>query len=62
MDILNNDIDKMEIAPRKPWITQAVIKTMKERRELKTKDCKEYGRLSNQLRRETDRVKEMYMK
>ena len=26
LDILNNDIGKMEIAPRKPWITEAMIK------------------------------------
>ena len=26
LDILNNDIGKMEIAPRKPWITEATIK------------------------------------
>ena len=25
LDILNNDIGKMEIAPRIPWITQAMI-------------------------------------
>ena len=32
LDILNNDIGKMEIAPRKPWITEAMIKKMEERR------------------------------
>jgi hypothetical protein len=37
LDILNN-IGKMEIAPRKPWI-----------------------KLNDQLRRETDRAKEVYM-
>ena len=28
LDIKNNDIGKMEIAPRKPWITEAMIKKM----------------------------------
>ena len=32
LDILNNDIGKMELAPRKPWITEAMIKKMEERR------------------------------
>ena len=32
-DILNNDIGKMEIAPRKPWITEAMIKKMEEKEE-----------------------------
>ena len=26
LDILDHDIGKMEIAPRKPWITEAMIK------------------------------------
>ena len=36
LDILNNDIGKMEIAPRNPWITEAMIKKMEERRIAKT--------------------------
>ena len=32
LDILNSDIGKMEIAPRKAWITEAMIKKMEERR------------------------------
>ena len=31
LNILNNDIGKTEIAPRKPWITEAMIKKMEER-------------------------------
>jgi len=31
-DILNNDIGKTEIAPRKPWITEAMIRKIEERR------------------------------
>ena len=57
LDILNNDIGKKEIAPRKPWITEAMIKKMEERRIAKTANIKEYRRLNNQLRRETDRAK-----
>jgi hypothetical protein len=55
LDILNNDIGKMEIAPRKPWITEATIKKMEQRRIAKTTT------INNQLRRETDRAKEVYM-
>ena len=36
LDILINDIDKMEIPPRKSWITEAMIKKMEERRKAKT--------------------------
>ena len=61
LDIPNNEIGKMEIAPRKPWITEAMIKKMEERRIAKTTNIKEHRRLNNQLRRETDRVKELYM-
>ena len=53
MDILNNGIGKMEIAPRNPRITEAMIKKMEERRIAKTTNVKEYRRL-NQLRRETE--------
>ena len=51
----------MEIAPRKPWITEAMIKKMGKRRIAETTNAKEYRRLNNQLRRETDRAKEVYM-
>ena len=61
MDIPNHDIGKMEIIPRKPWITEAMIKKMDERRIAKTTNIKEYRMLKNQLRRETDRAKEVYM-
>ena len=40
-DILNNDIGKMEIAPRKLWTTQAMNNKMEERRKV-TKNFKEY--------------------
>ena len=61
LDILNNDIGKMEIASRKPWITEAMIKKMEERRIAKTTNIKDYRKLKNQLRRETGRAKEVYM-
>jgi hypothetical protein len=32
LDILNYYIAKIQIAPRKPWITKAMIKKMEERR------------------------------
>jgi hypothetical protein len=35
LDILNNDIGKMLMLPRKPWITEAITK-MDERRISKT--------------------------
>ena len=57
LDILNNDIGKMETAPRKLLITEAMIKKMEERRIAKTTSIKDYRRLNNQLRRETERAK-----
>jgi hypothetical protein len=32
----------MEIAPRKPWITEAITKKMEKRRIAKTTNIKEY--------------------
>jgi hypothetical protein len=61
LDNLNNDIGKMEIAPRKQWITEVMIKKMEERRIAKTTNIREYRRLNNQLTIEADRAKEVYM-
>ena len=36
LDTLNNDIGKMEIAPRKPWITEAMIKKMEKKKKSKS--------------------------
>ena len=58
LDILNNDIGKIEIAPRKLWIPEAMIKKMEERGIAKTTNVKKYRRLNNQLRRKSDRAKE----
>ena len=38
-----------------------MIKKMEERRIAKTANVKEYRRLNNQLRREINRAKEVYM-
>ena len=35
LDILNNDIGKTEMAPRKPWITETMIKKMEEKKNNK---------------------------
>ena len=59
MDILNYEIGK--IASRKPRITEPVINKMKERRKVRTTNIEEYRTLNNQLRRESDRAKEVYM-
>jgi hypothetical protein len=46
LDILNDDIGKMEIAPRKPPITEAMIKKTEERRIAKSTNIKEYRTLN----------------
>ena len=38
-----------------------MVKKMEGRKTAKTTNIKEYRRLNNQLRRETDRAKEVYM-
>ena len=47
---------------RKPWITEGMIKMMDERRRWKSSQkegaVENYGKLNNELRRETDRAKE----
>ena len=40
LDILNNDIGKVEIEPRKPWITEEMIKKTEERIIAKTTNIK----------------------
>ena len=51
----------MKRAPRITWITDEMIKKLEETRIAKTTKVNEYRRLNNQLRRETDRAKEVYM-
>ena len=46
----------MEIAPRKPWKIDAMIKKNGGNKNRKTTNIKEYRKLNNQLRRETDRA------
>ena len=59
MDIINNDIDKIEITSVKQWTTEAIINEMEERRKVKTTNAKEYKGLNNHPRKETDRAKEV---
>ena len=47
MDILSNDICKMEITPRKQWITKVMFKKMEETRKTNTTNIKLYRRLDN---------------
>ena len=51
LDILSNDIGKIEMAPRKPWKTETLIEKMEEKRTAKTITVNEYGRRNIQLRR-----------
>ena len=57
LDMLNNDIDKMEIAPKNPCIIEATIKKMEQRRKIKITNVNAYRSLNNHLRRETERAK-----
>jgi hypothetical protein len=61
LKILNNDIGKMEIAPRKPWITKAMLNKMEKKRIAKITNTIECRRLNNQPRREFERTKEICM-
>ena len=61
LNILISDIGKMAIEPRNLWITKVIIIKMEERSEAKTTNVKEYRMINNQMRRETDRAKEVYM-
>src|SRR6476469_8725725 len=49
---------------RKPWITTAIMEKMQERKKWKNKNTEEgkrtYGRLNNELRRETDQARERW--
>ena len=53
LEILNNDIGNMEIAPRKPWITENHQQNGYKEEKQKTRNTKEYRKLNNQLRWET---------
>jgi hypothetical protein len=46
---------------RKSWIADAMIQKIKERRIINTTNVEENRKLNNQLRRETDGAKEVYM-
>ncbi|KDR08815.1 hypothetical protein L798_01515 [Zootermopsis nevadensis] len=55
----------MKRIPRKAWITQAMLDKMDKRRRWKNINSEEgrekYQRLNNELRRETDKVREDYI-
>ena len=52
--------------PKKPWITEEMVKKMEERRNCKSVNTDEgrtkYRKLNNELRRETDKAKEQWWK
>ena len=48
----------MEVSQRKLWTSQAMINKKRKKGKRKRKECR---RLNNQQRRETDRVREVYM-
>ena len=62
LDILNNDIGKIEIAPSKPWITEAMIKKMEKKRIAKTTNIKECRRINNQLEEICEEIMELQKK
>ena len=58
LDNVSNDIGKMELAPRKLQVTQAMTNNIKERGKAKTTESKEYKTLNNQQRRENVYIEE----
>ena len=61
IDTLENDVGKIDVQPKKPWITQEMLEKMRERRKYKNRDEVEYRRLNNALRRETDEARKKYI-
>ena len=61
LDTISDLVGKVEKRARKPWITQAMISKMDERRKLKKVNTKEvrrnYRRLRNELKRATEKAK-----
>lgn len=64
-EILEEKIGRMKRIPRKPWISQAMLDKMEERRRWKNINSEEgrqkYRKLNNELRRETDKAREDYI-
>jgi hypothetical protein len=61
LDVLGNNIGKVEKKAKKPWITTEMMKKMEERRRYKNTNIEKYKKLNNELRRETDKAKEKYL-
>ena len=57
---------KKKAYPKKPWITEEMVKKTEERRNCKSVNTDEgrtkYKKLNNKLRRETDKAKEQWWK
>jgi len=65
LDIISDLVGKVEKRARKPWITQAMISKMDERRKWKNVNTEEgrrnYRRLRNELQRATEKAKTEYL-
>jgi hypothetical protein len=65
LDTISDLVGKNEKIARKPWITQAMISKMAERKKRKNvnteEDRKNYRRLRNKLKRATDNAKKEYL-
>ena len=61
LDTISDLVRKVEKRAKKPWITQEMISKMGERRKLKNVNTEEgrknYRRLRNELKRDTDMPK-----
>ena len=61
INTLENKVGRMERPIKKPWITNAMVQKMEERRKWKNKDEVKYKALNNAIRRETDEAKKKYI-
>ena len=65
LDTVNDLVGKVEKRARKAWITEEMISKMDERRKWKNVNTEEgrknYGRLRNELKRDTDNAKKEYL-
>ncbi|KAL1447481.1 hypothetical protein WDU94_000604, partial [Cyamophila willieti] len=65
LESLEKNIGKKTAKTKKEWITQEMLDKMEERRKWKSDNTangrKQYKRLNNELRRETDKAREKWM-
>uniref|UniRef100_A0A8D8TDU0 Craniofacial development protein 2 n=1 Tax=Cacopsylla melanoneura TaxID=428564 RepID=A0A8D8TDU0_9HEMI len=65
LESLEKNIGKKTARTKKEWITQEMLDKMEERRKWKSENTengrKQYKRLNNELRRETDKAREKWM-